>query len=183
MLQASRQSDASPVDRLNAKVPVALIQEASVDGLAAEYTNPSQEVIKRIGGVLSGNHLYLFPDKSYIYCEWADIEPLTVYDKGIWTFRDGYIELKSDPEVTWDPGVERRYMVVRRRSYRDEVMLVGTGGDLSYIEENAGNDPEWIFLIRSKGMRKRLKQKSAARLKAKLMAESWRPDFFKRQAP
>lgn len=37
------------------------------------------------GSGLSGSELYLFDDDTYIYTEWADVEPETIYDKGRWT--------------------------------------------------------------------------------------------------
>ena len=39
--------------------------------LAGKDSNPPKE----FHGGLSGDDLYLFPDGTYIYCEWADIEP------------------------------------------------------------------------------------------------------------
>src|SRR5439155_210966 len=86
---------------------------------------------------LRGEELYLFPDGTYIYCEWADIEPLTLRDKGAWKLADGLVVLTSDRDVTWDPDTEPKYVAVRRRSHYHEILLVGIGRDLSYFEENA----------------------------------------------
>jgi hypothetical protein len=47
-------------------------------------------------GGLSGDDLYLFPDKTYIYMEWADILPRTIRDQGAWEYQDSFITLYSD---------------------------------------------------------------------------------------
>jgi len=180
---ASGQSAANPAERLKAKVPVTLVRDVRTDRLAGKYKNPSAEVLKQIGGALSGDELYLFPDGTYIYCEWADISPRTVEDKGKWKFNAGLLELTSDPEIIWQTSLEREYVAVYRKSHPEEVLLVGTGRDLAYFEDNAGDDPEFMLLINSKGREKNIKQSKAAKLKAKIMAEARRPDFHKPQGP
>jgi hypothetical protein len=134
---------------------------------------------KVVGGFLSGNDLYLFPDGTYVYCEWADIEPVTVHDKGTWVFKDGQVTLTSDPEITWEPGAERTYVAVHRSSRTEEILLVGTGHDLDYFEENARDDPEFMLLLNSKKREKAFSQKEAKELKASLMKDAWRPEIFK----
>jgi hypothetical protein len=62
----------TPLDRLQAKVQVDPINEEAPRRLAGKYSNPPKELF---GGSLSGDDLYLFPDGTYISCEWADIEP------------------------------------------------------------------------------------------------------------
>ena len=46
--------------------------------LAGKDSNPPKE----FHGGLSGDDLYLLPDGTYIHCEWADIELLTVRGAG-----------------------------------------------------------------------------------------------------
>src|SRR3989475_13197660 len=128
--------------------------------LAGKDSNPPKE----FHGGLSGDDLYLFPDGTYIYCEWADIEPLTVRDKGAWKLADGVVVLTSDSDVTWDPGVERKYVAVHRRVRPREILFVGVGRDLSYFEENAKDDPETQLFVVAKerkhfALQPRLKQK------------------------
>ncbi len=151
----------TPLDRLQAKVQVDPINGVSPQRLAGKYSNPPKE----FHGGLSGDDLYLFPDGTYIYCEWADIEPLTVRDKGAWKLADGVVVLTSDSDVTWDPGVERKYVAVHRRVRPREILFVGVGRDLSYFEENAKPIPRLSFSSSQKSERKhfalqpRLKQK------------------------
>src|SRR5438132_5944701 len=118
--------------------------------LAGKDSNPPKE----FHGGLSGDDLYLFPDGTYIYCEWADIEPLTMRDKGAWKLADGLVVLTSDRDVTWDPDTEPKYVAVRRRSHYHEILLVGIGRDLSYFEENARTIPRLSFSSSQKSERR-----------------------------
>src|SRR6266478_8010109 len=111
----------TPLDRLQAKVQVDPINGVSPQRLAGKYSNPPKE----FQGALSGSDLYLFPDGTYIYCEWADIEPVTIYDKGTWALVEGLVGLKSDQEVNWNPHVQRKFVLARRASHPDEALLVG----------------------------------------------------------
>ena len=104
---ASGQSSVGPLVRLQAKIPVDPVTELTPVKIAGQYTNPGKELIRRIGGALSGDVLYVFPDNTYVYCEWADIMPTTVFDKGTWDISDGILKLTSGPEITWNPEVER----------------------------------------------------------------------------
>src|SRR6266699_5616844 len=90
----------TPFDRLQAKVQVDPINGVSPQRLAGKYSNPPKE----FHGGLSGDDLHLFPDGTYIYCEWADIMPVTVYDKGMWRMSGLTIELTSDAEVRGGAG-------------------------------------------------------------------------------
>ena len=143
--------------------------------LAGKDSNPPKE----FHGGLSGDDLYLFPDGTYIYCEWADIEPLTVRDKGAWKLADGLVVLTSDRDVTWDPDTEPKYVAVRRRSHYHEILLVGIGRDLSYFEENAKDDPETQLLVVAKERAKTFRPATAVKAKAELMKQSWRPAYFR----
>jgi hypothetical protein len=104
------------LDRLQTKISIESFSNADMSSIAGHYANPPRELARQLGGFLSGGDLYLFTDGTYIYCESADIRPLTVYDKGQWTFANGAVDLKSDPDVTRDPGADRTYVAVRRRS-------------------------------------------------------------------
>src|SRR6266699_5036687 len=146
--------------------------------LAGKDSNPPKE----FHGGLSGDDLYLFPDGSYIYCEWADIEPLTVRDKSAWKLADGVVVLTSDSDVTWDPGVERKYVAVHRRVRPREILFVGVGRDLSYFEENAKDDPETQLFVVAKERAKTFRHATAAKAKAELMKQSWRPEYFRAHA-
>ena len=172
---AATPSPLTPLQRLNARIPVDAVLEVQPHKLAGQYTSSSQELVKRMGGFLSGNDLYLFPDGTYIYCEWADIQPTTIYDRGKWTFRNGFVGLTSDAEITGNPGAERKYEVVRRRFHPAEVLLIGIKDDLEHFEEMTKGDPELNLLIVGKQRSKALNPKQARALKAKLIREDWRP--------
>jgi hypothetical protein len=168
-----------PLERLSAKVAVDSLGTVDKSLLAGLYTNPPKDLVRRIGGVLSGDELYLFPDGTFIYCEWADVQPLTIYDKGQWTFTNGAVDLKSDADVTWDPKADRTYLAVRRQSHRGEILLVGENTDLPHFEQEARDDPETTLLIVSKGRRSKLTPGGSKRIKERLFQQSWRPEDFK----
>ena len=172
------QSAASPLDRLRAKVPVGPVTNVVSEQLAGQYSSSSEELRKRVGSFLDGDDLYLFPNGTYIYCEWADIEPYTVRDKGTWVFADGILTLTSDSEITWDPETDRKYVVVYRMSHSKEIFLVGIERALPRFEEEASNDPEFTLLLVGKARVKPLNQATANKLKAKLFRESWHPEYF-----
>ena len=67
----SLQSAASPLERMRAKTAIEQVTNLPPAGLAGQYKNPSKELISRVGPPLSGNSLYIFPDASFVYCEWA----------------------------------------------------------------------------------------------------------------
>jgi len=165
----------SPLDRLQAKVQVVAAGEMTPQQMAGKYSHPGKEY----GGALSGNDINLFQDGTYIYDEWADVEPLTVRDKGTWKLADGLVVLTSDRDVTWDPDVDRKYVAVHRISKPHEVLLVGTGRDLSYFEENAKDGPESLLLVVAKERSTTFRDVDTAKTKKQLMRESWRPEYFR----
>jgi hypothetical protein len=167
------------LERLQAKVPVESLASVDVSAIAGHYANPPRELARQLGGVLDGNDLYLFPDGTYIYCEWADIQPLTIYDKGQWGFANGAVELKSDPDVTWDPEADRAYVAIRRRSTTKEVLLVGVHSDLQRFGAESQDNPELTLLYLAKKRDSTITRLKTARVKARLLRESWRPEYFK----
>jgi hypothetical protein len=175
----TKASNLDALERLQARTPVEFVEPLDTSRVTGRYTNPPKDLVRRIGGVLSGDELYLFPDGTFIYCEWADIRPLSIYDKGRWTFTNGVVELKSDTDVTWDPRADRTYIAVRRRSQRNEVLLVGLQSELPHFEQAAGRDPELMLLIVSKGRRSKLTRATGEKIKARLLEESWHPEDFK----
>ena len=173
------QSAASPLDRVRAKIAVEPVTNLTPAQFAGQYRNPSKELINRVGPPLSGNDLYIFPDGIFVYCEWDDIMPTTVFDKGTWSLSGDILELKSAIEVTWSPHLERRFLAVRRQSHSGEILLIAIDGDdLQYFEKEAKDDPELMLLIVSRQRDKTISQAETAKLRAKLMREGWRPGFF-----
>jgi hypothetical protein len=175
----AKASTLSSLERLAAKVSVESVAPADISRLAGHYANPPTDLVRRIGGVLSGDDLYLFADGTFIYCQWSDIQPLTIYDKGQWTFANGDVELKSDLDVTWNPEADRTYIAVRRRSHRKEILLVGLRSDLAHFEREVRDDPESMLLIVSKERKAALTLAEGKKIKARLLRESWHPDDYK----
>src|SRR5436190_23502343 len=48
------------------------------------YTSSPPELTKRAGPPMRGDYLFLYPDGDFIYEEWMDIMPPTIFDKGKW---------------------------------------------------------------------------------------------------
>jgi hypothetical protein len=176
----SGQSAAGPLDRIRARISVDSLPNLTGIQIAGMYANPSKELIKQTGPPLAGEKLYIFPDNSYVYCEWADVMLNTVFDKGIWNLDGDILELKSDPEIVWDPELERRFLLVRRPSHKDEILLMGLKKSLPYFEKHAGDDPDLMLLIVTLPRAEPISQAATARLKATLMREGWHPDFFRK---
>jgi len=61
-----------------------------IDAVSGHYEGPYGWI------ALTGEEFYLFPDKTYFYLYWADIMPRTIYDRGTWEQRDGFVVLKTD---------------------------------------------------------------------------------------
>jgi hypothetical protein len=55
---------------------------------------------------------------------------------------------------------------------------VGIGRDLCYFEDNAKEDPETELLVVAKERAKTFRPAAAAKAKAELMKQSWRPEYF-----
>ena len=174
---ASGQAMPAALQRIRAKTPVDSVPHLE-ERIAGHYVNPSKELIKQTGPALAGENLYIFPDNSYVYCEWTDVMLNTVFDKGTWTLAGGILVLRSDPEITWNPELERRFLAVRRVAHGDEVLLVGIEKSLPYFEKEAGSDPELMLEIVGLQREGSLSQAASMELKAKLMREAWRPEFF-----
>jgi hypothetical protein len=93
----------------------------------------------------------------------------------------GEVRLTSDSDITWSPGVERRYILVRRHSHPQEIFVIGVEREIPYFEKNAERDPEFQLLIGSKMQVRTMSPKESAQLKEKLMHEAWHPDFYTRE--
>jgi hypothetical protein len=172
-------TEPSPMQRLQARVHVQPVAALTPANLAGKYSHPTKE----FSPGLSGDDLYLFPDGTYIYDEWSDIQALTIYDKGKWEVENGIIVLSSDKEISWDPGEEHQYIAVARHSHPGEVLLMGTGPALTRFEESqdsADNHPEADLMIFAKERSSPINaQKAADRIRKKLMRTAWNPGYFR----
>jgi hypothetical protein len=174
---ATPASASKPIERLCAKTPVTGLSAIDAAHIAGIFKNPGKSLIKRIGGALSGETLYLFRDGTYIYSEWADISADTVYDKGAWTYSGGLVQLVSDPEVKWKPEIDRQLVAFRRASVPDEILLIEITQRLADFEKQAGDDPELTLLYIAKERFKKLQASDSSKLKARLMKDCWNPHY------
>jgi hypothetical protein len=180
LLQSPNQkATQTPLERLQAKIDVVSVASLTSPQVAGQFNNPSEEQNKRTPP-MGRDSLFLFPDKTYIYTFVTDIPPDTISDKGTWTLDGDIVELKSDKDVTWkSKRAERRYVLVRRAGHDGELFLVGTERQLTYFEEHAKDDPEFMFLLNSLKRERAIAEAETTALHKKLMQAKWKPDFYR----
>jgi hypothetical protein len=180
LLQSSNHKiERTPLERLQSKIDVVSVPNLAPSELAGQFENPSEELNKRIPR-MGSEKLFIFPDKTYIFTFVTDIPPDTISDKGTWSLDAGVIQLESDKDVTWkSKRVERRHIVVRRRGHNEEIFLVGIDRQLPYFEDNAKDDPEFMFLFESLKRERTINVAEVEPLRKKLMKEKWQPDFYR----
>ena len=169
------------VTRIAALVPVEAVT-SNAGALAGRYSTVSEEVRRRVGPPLSGADLYLFPDRSYFWVEWTDILPPTVFDRGRWQADQANIHLVTGVGVTWKTTNEHEFVAIHRLTHPTEVRLIGTNRQLKVFERHATDrsaDLEFFLLIDSLSREEAFDESKVAQLKLKLLAESWRPSFFR----
>jgi hypothetical protein len=178
-MQAADSPEAA-LGRIRPRVAVGWVTE-NRESIAGKYTSTPKELG---AGFLSGEDLHLFPDGTYIYCEWADVMPLTVLDKGTWHLSGLTIELTSDPDVTWKPlwgccsPLERRYLLLRRAGRKRDALLMAMGYGLSGLEEDSKDDPDLMLLINGLLRAEAYDRRKATKVKSRLMKDAWRPEAF-----
>jgi hypothetical protein len=173
---ATAPSGLSLIERVRAKTPVKDLSSLDAAQVAGVFKNPGKSLMKQIGPGLSGDVLYMFPDGTYVYTEWSDVSLETISDKGVWTYSGRVVQLVSDPEVKWNPGIDRQLIALRRSSIQGEVLLIEVTR-LSDFEEKTGDNPESMLLIVSKERSKPLQASEVLKLKASLMKKLWNPKF------
>jgi len=169
----------TPLERLQSKIDVVSVANLTPLEFAGQYTNPSEELSKRLPRMGSAD-LFIFPDKTYIFTFVTDIPPETISDKGTWSLESDILLLKSDKDITWKSRmVERRHIVVRRRGHDSELFLIGIDHQLPRFERDAKEDPEFTFLLLSLKREKTISATDVEPLRKKLMEEMWHPDFYR----
>lgn len=174
--QAIAAPDSRGLRRLQAKVAVEAAN-ARPSELAGRYSSTPQE-LRRLTVPFTGSDLYLFPDGTYIYTEWGCLEPQTIYDKGEWKLAEGLLILSSDPDVKWPTILERRSLIIRRARLPHEIIVVGLERRLRYFEKHAKKDPEFMLLLVGLVRDEVFSEESAAKTRAMLLEEAWRPEYF-----
>jgi hypothetical protein len=149
--------------------------------VAGHYTEHGPEAEKRAGPTLGGNELYLFPDGSYLSTEWGCLLPETIADRGLWSYRAGYVELASDHSVSARETLrERRYAVLEYRvGVEQGYRLMGIEKDLEYFSAHASAADDFMLLLCSKVQVESFDLQKGTALKAKLLRTAWNPDFFR----
>jgi hypothetical protein len=154
------------------KVKQVPASDLTVNSLAGHYTK---------GPGLSGEECYLFSDASYIYTEWADILPETIYEKGTWYVKDGFVILKSDGSL---PGGARHIDHVYAPLLLNEgsdVYLMSHRWHFSYFQDNADkrSADEVMFSICTLRRKSQPTKAAQEEKKRELMSKAWNPDFYK----
>ncbi len=163
-------------------------------GLKARQVPEKDRTAKALAGHystgpgLSGNELYLFSDSTYIYTEWADILPETIYEKGTWSVKDGFIALKSDGAVPGGPHArEDHYAPLLMKDLEDvpwrpgdgsDVFLMGSRWYFSYFLDHAGKYADSMFYICTMYRKEKPSKDEQEKLRKSLMEKAWRPEFF-----
>jgi hypothetical protein len=126
--------------------------------LAGHYTAETARLaaLAGNGGGLEKSDLYLFRDGTYVYTEWADIEPLTIHGQGSWSFRDGIVTLaprgtRGGPP---EPG-DRHYAVLTFTDGGGRTLrLMGTSCKLQDFEDVKkiwpafdGSESDWLLVF------------------------------------
>jgi hypothetical protein len=149
--------------------------------IAGHYTDHGPEAEQRAGPALGGNELYLFSDGSYLSTEWGCLLSETIADRGLWSYRAGYVDLASDHSVsTRETLPERRFAVLEYRVGAEQgYRLMGIEKDLDYFRANASAGDDFMLLLCSKVQVESLDPQKGAALKTKLLRTAWNPDFFR----
>ncbi len=134
-------------------------------------------------GLLSGRRLYVFADHTYVYSEWADVMPETVFDKGTWSVGDRLLVFRPDADVTWRKRgrFDHRHMAIQLQSGASDLILVGVDEQLAFAEsarESDGSPEAFLRFISFRRKRSWDPGEESAR-KAQLMKDCWHPDYFK----
>jgi hypothetical protein len=166
--------------RIRSHVAVEQLHVTSAE-IAGVYRNPPEE-----SGVADTSSvktaLYLFPDETYLYVEKVLDMPRSIFDKGTWRMSADGIELKSAGDVTWNPDLERKFVMLRRSSHPEEFLLVGVDVAVKRFERLAGGvageNGESALLIVAKQRKSVMDPARATKVKDYLMRKAWHPERF-----
>ncbi len=130
---------------------------------------------------MSGSDLYLLAGGRYLYVEWADILPETIYDRGRWSITNGVVELASDHELkNSDRPRNHRYVIFRLAVDGSPTLrLIGTSWELPYFEQNGRDDSPFMLLINSMEQTERYSPDRSLAVYKRLMHDAWNPGFFR----
>jgi hypothetical protein len=156
-LEPTQSQDAATiVERLQRHVSgvTPLSDSTSASDLAGHYTAETPRLTRMGGGGLEGSDLYLFRDGSYVYTEWADIEPLTIHGQGRWSFLNRIVALapRGVRGGRAEPCDERYAAFTFTESGGTTLRLMGTSCQLRSFEgykdfapSFEGTKDDWVF--------------------------------------
>jgi hypothetical protein len=170
----SRATD-SQLDRLRSRVSVESVQ-AIPSEVAGVYSHAGDEVAGAPDNTGAKTALYLFPDGTYLFVQRAPVMPPTIFDKGAWRITSDVIELNSSREVIWNPDLERSFLIQRRTSHAEELLLVGTDLAVERFERLAGGDAESALLTVARRRKRTIEADRTTKLKDYLMKKAWHPN-------
>lgn len=166
-------SPASPAERI-----------AFITGTAhLQLSQPTEQAIVGHWGRgpgLAGKELYLFPDRSYVYTEWADIMPEVVMDKGRWALEDGSLVFTPDPDVTWRQRSDRWFVAVRANEESGD-RLFGLERSFDLLKKILGGEDVyagstiWAMALRKQGD---IDATHGPAFKARLLERAWDPEAY-----
>jgi len=136
-------------DKGVAAVPASVTPAAIV----GRYSRQTPQLASLIGGgFLGGENLYLFWDGRYVYTEWADVEPETIYETGLW-YRDGsLVVLKADDSGKPSrPPRDAHFVLFRLSKPAGDVRLVGAALQVKALEQSSGDEHLLALLSNSLG--------------------------------
>ena len=158
---------------------VRLLDPLTTASVAGRYADPGPT--KR--GGLSGEDLYLFPDETFFYLQWADVMPRTIISKGAWALDNGYVTLHNDGDTSMSnswmhvPSVWLP-VVVDLGTTRSTCLMNGQRS-IDYLKNKSMMPRSGSTIIRQSLEKSRnLPASETAALKADLKRKHWRPHFL-----
>jgi len=94
--------------------------------------------------MLAGSSLYLLRSGRYLYMEWADVQPETVYECGSWSLSDAVLTLRPTVAVNAEAAYrkDQRYIVYELADESGSaLMLIGDGWELEHFETAVHEEP------------------------------------------
>jgi hypothetical protein len=167
----------SQLDRLRSHVPVEPVHVTAAE-VAGVYGSARDDVAGAPDNSGLKTALYLFPDGTYLFIQKASVMPPTIFDKGTWRIVSDVLDLKSAHEVTWNPDLERSFLILRRTSHPEEFLLVGTDLAVKRFERLAGGDAESALMTVARTRKRTIEADRTTKLKYYLMRKAWHPERF-----
>lgn len=176
------ESGGTGFDRIRSKIGIESGPSDSTK-IAGLYINPPNEIAQKSDSSTISSNLYLFPDRTYLFAERGSLIPATIFDKGIWRVEGVVLVLRSDPDVRWNPDLERRFLMLHRTSHSEESLLVGAEKAVNRFEVLAQGNPEVALLTVAKQRIKIITAEQAMRVRDDVMRKEWHPERFEPKTP